>query len=114
MCRFYNINEIQIMTYIEQLRSTLTDLESRLSKAGIDDTDTYHSINNSRIAIDELEKMVIIDGVIDSNEGCNGEPTPLIDDLGRMTCNCKQPKPSMFPTNGGTWVCIKCWGLYYR
>jgi len=45
------------MTYIEQLRSTLTDLESKLSKAGIDDPDTYHAINNSRIVIDELEKI---------------------------------------------------------
>ena len=36
--------------------------------------------------------------------------TPIIDEDGNKTCNCVEPKQSLFPDD--QYYCLECWGVW--
>jgi len=46
------------MNYIEEIKDTLDYLETRLEQLNEFGSDEYHKINNCRIAVEEIEKLL--------------------------------------------------------
>lgn len=89
------------------------ELERRLLLRGFTKKQIINNKGLIGAVIDEfLKEDFYFAAKVPKLDAIDEQGTPIVGEYGSMICNCAEPEQSMFPNE--KWICLKCWGEWYR